>query len=377
MRQPAPYPWNAIERVPRDALTALRGAREALAGMWGRTSLESALTEVIGEPARLVSSQLRAARHRSPRPRSASCLFLSRSGSSRVWLEVEPELAARLTARLLRRPLPMVDPLSPVPDSIQGAVAAIALTVGRRIALDDRLALHATGAAALDALRMMRSSAVAIDATILLTDEAFEVSLIVDAAPCPTGGDATFDRTRLEALGGLMLSLQVVVASAETDGALLESLAAGDVLLAGQGWWVARSEQGLAGRAILCAEGGSLGLPVNLFGDGRIVVLEGTMTVDVDKDAPAPGSDPSGSSADVLAEAPVVVRVELGQVSMTAREWAALRAGDIITTGSRIAERAVLRVAGREVARGELVDVDGELGVRIHELIGQHDGGRS
>jgi flagellar motor switch/type III secretory pathway protein FliN len=79
----------------------------------------------------------------------------------------------------------------------------------------------------------------------------------------------------------------------------------------------------------------------------------------------------------VLADALIVVRVELGQVSMTAREWAALRAGDIITTGRRIAERAVLRVAGREVARGELIDVDGELGVRIHELIGRHNGGTS
>jgi flagellar motor switch/type III secretory pathway protein FliN len=30
----------------------------------------------------------------------------------------------------------------------------------------------------------------------------------------------------------------------------------------------------------------------------------------------------------------------------------------------------LLRVAGRVVARGELVDVDGEVGVRVRELFG-------
>jgi len=74
---------------------------------------------------------------------------------------------------------------------------------------------------------------------------------------------------------------------------------------------------------------------------------------------------------DAVLEAPVVVRVELAQVSMPASDWAKLRPGDVIETGQRLAEPVVLRVAGRAVARGELVDVDGELGVRIRELVGE------
>jgi type III secretion system YscQ/HrcQ family protein len=377
VHSPAPYPWNAIERVPRDAVLALRVLREALAGAWGRHPIESVLAEVVGEPVQLVSTHLHAAGRRGPRARSSACLFKTRSGGGQLLLEVEPELAARLTARVLRRPLGTIDPLSPVPASIQGAVAAIALTVCRRIAHDDRLTLQATGPAAIEALRTMRADAVAIDATILVSDEAFELSVIVDAVVRPTQAESRFDAARLEALGALPLELEVVVGVAQADSALVGSLAPGDALLAGDGWWVTRSERGLEGRAILCAAGASRGIPVNLFDDGRIVVLEGTMTVEVDKDVPVASGDSSGSSAEVLADAPVVVRVELGQVSMTAREWAALRAGDVITTGRRIAERAVLRVAGQEVARGELVDVDGELGVRIHELIGQHNGGTS
>ena len=77
-------------------------------------------------------------------------------------------------------------------------------------------------------------------------------------------------------------------------------------------------------------------------------------------------SDSSVSSTvEVLADAPVVVRVEIGTASMTAREWAGLSAGDVIALGRPIAEPVILRVAGVEVARGELVQVDGEVGVRI------------
>jgi flagellar motor switch/type III secretory pathway protein FliN len=74
-------------------------------------------------------------------------------------------------------------------------------------------------------------------------------------------------------------------------------------------------------------------------------------------------------------EAPLVVRIEIGSVSMTARDWAALRPGDVIESGRRINEPVVLRVAGREVARGELVDVEGEIGVRVREILTGGAGG--
>lgn len=72
---------------------------------------------------------------------------------------------------------------------------------------------------------------------------------------------------------------------------------------------------------------------------------------------------------EVVLDAAVVVRVELGEVGLTAREWARLAPGDVLETGLRVAEPVALRVAGRVVARGELVDVEGELGVRIRELV--------
>lgn len=68
---------------------------------------------------------------------------------------------------------------------------------------------------------------------------------------------------------------------------------------------------------------------------------------------------------EVLEDAPVVVRVELGVVEMKARDWAHLSPGDVVTLGRKLGDPAVLRIGGVEVARGELVQVDGEVGVRI------------
>jgi flagellar motor switch/type III secretory pathway protein FliN len=75
-----------------------------------------------------------------------------------------------------------------------------------------------------------------------------------------------------------------------------------------------------------------------------------------------------GALESAVLDAPVVVRVEVGAVSLAARQWAALKPGDVLQTGCRIAEPVTLRIAGREVARGDLVSVEGELGVRIREL---------
>lgn len=71
-----------------------------------------------------------------------------------------------------------------------------------------------------------------------------------------------------------------------------------------------------------------------------------------------------------VGEVPVVVRVEIGTAEMSARQWASVAAGDVIALGRRVGEAVVLRVSGVEVARGELVEIEGEVGVRITERSG-------
>jgi flagellar motor switch protein FliM len=74
---------------------------------------------------------------------------------------------------------------------------------------------------------------------------------------------------------------------------------------------------------------------------------------------------------DVLADVDIVVRVELGAAEIPASAWAKTRAGDVIALGRKVGEPVVLRVSGTEVAKGELVHVDGELGVRILSRTGE------
>jgi type III secretion system YscQ/HrcQ family protein len=73
--------------------------------------------------------------------------------------------------------------------------------------------------------------------------------------------------------------------------------------------------------------------------------------------------DPSRS--DFAVDAPIELQVEVARFSLTLAELQRLRPGDVLATGRRIGEHVKLRIAGQAFAEGELVDIEGELGVRI------------
>lgn len=65
------------------------------------------------------------------------------------------------------------------------------------------------------------------------------------------------------------------------------------------------------------------------------------------------------------ADAPIELQVELARFSLTLAELQRMRPGDVLVTGRRIGERVTVRMGGRALAEGELVDVEGEVGVRV------------
>ena len=67
-------------------------------------------------------------------------------------------------------------------------------------------------------------------------------------------------------------------------------------------------------------------------------------------------------------DAHVELTVALGTTRLTLRQLGDLAIGQIIELGRPLAGPFELRAAGRVVGRGELVDVDGELAVRIVSL---------
>lgn len=70
-----------------------------------------------------------------------------------------------------------------------------------------------------------------------------------------------------------------------------------------------------------------------------------------------------------LAEAlPVELVVELGRVKLTGAQVLDLEIGDVVALERPLAGLVDLRVGGKLVARGELVNIDGEAGVRLTEV---------
>jgi type III secretion system YscQ/HrcQ family protein len=89
------------------------------------------------------------------------------------------------------------------------------------------------------------------------------------------------------------------------------------------------------------------------------------------EDSPGPGSARAALSPEAtarLAELPVTLTVSLGELTLSAADVARLAPGAVIELDRPVGEPVEIRAGERPLARGELVDVDGALGVRIVEL---------
>lgn len=86
-----------------------------------------------------------------------------------------------------------------------------------------------------------------------------------------------------------------------------------------------------------------------------------------DSNAPA-----AVEATQLLAAAPVEIVAELGRLSVRGDEVLSLVRGGVLSFGGLRATAIALRVGDEIWARGELVDIDGELGVRITELCDAH-----
>ena len=68
---------------------------------------------------------------------------------------------------------------------------------------------------------------------------------------------------------------------------------------------------------------------------------------------------------------PVEVVVELGRRTMLIREVAALKPGDIVDLEQTVDSPLDIRVGEKLLARGELVMVNGRVGLRVTEMPGR------
>jgi len=89
-------------------------------------------------------------------------------------------------------------------------------------------------------------------------------------------------------------------------------------------------------------------------------------------------AQPDGGAREVdlsrLSDIPMELSVEIGRTHMTVGETLDLRVGSVVTLERLAGETADLLVNGSAIARGEVVVIDEQYGLRITEILdGQHD----
>ncbi len=281
-----------------------------------------------------------------------------------VILEADPGLAAWLADRLLGGE-GSVDGSAPLDDVRRGAlayaaakiasVAGMAWRVGPVLTTTDAfVAAIGDGGSAVWSVELSASvPALAAPRTLRL----WVPTAILDALPA---GQAPRLPTELA------LRMCIDAGEAELEASVLGSLQPGDVLVPDVFWWgsgrVRVAAEGAARTSWWCRPGqGGLVVDEQVKGLDSPMAEGRRMSDDVTK------TDTEGA-LDAVGDAPVTLSLELASFELSLEELAALRPGEVVASGVPIGEAVRLRVGRKVVATGELVEVEGEVGVRLIEL---------
>lgn len=314
-----PFPFDALPKLTREDVAA-----QARFHAVPTSEFASALGAVLG-----TEVAIRFLYARAPEP-VAGVLAAFTDGARTVLVEAEPALAREVVARALKHEGGVAE-AKPMRSDVAGAFVAV---------------LH-------HALRRATKTPVRPADPAEVRRE-IVVSLAIDLGGATYGARVAIpppadERTPASLDFPVSLPLATSFLAARPE---IEALEEGDVFLP------PNLLNGAAFALIAPASERGIGVECSAECDpGPRLVIRNDATMATDSN--------SATRGDAALDAPVVVRVELGAVEMKAREWAALGEGDVITLQRKLGEPAILRIAGQEVARGELVQVDGEYGIRI------------
>lgn len=369
-----PFPFAALESLTRADVAQAARLRRVTHALVDVDGIEHALAELVGEP---VTIALRGAR-RMQAPLAAddaTGAVLELAGAPahsahprRVLVEVEGALAAALSTRALRQKSPRVVDASRTPSpALAGSFAAVLVAALRRAHAGGVLKVVAAGPGAVLARDLLQAERDVTTATLTVTvgADAFEARVSVPDALAEPPQELIFSRASLLAMGDATIAMPLVMTTTLASRQDLFDLGMGDVFVPSKNAFAWRVDGAVHGAVAIVAPSAERGLSADLAEDGRLVVRDLLESHPWQEERAMPRADGEATTIESLEHAPVVVRVELGTVEMKAREWAELGPGDVIALGRRVGDPAILRVGGVELARGELVQVDGEYGVRI------------
>jgi flagellar motor switch/type III secretory pathway protein FliN len=355
---PAAFPWSRVPRVTRAAIEARHELFARLLGALDPTRIAGALSHLLGEPLEITRAPLLERRRgevAAASPESSVALEFPEH-ALRLTLQPEADLVRACVARLLEQEFELGWADTGIDAALRGAFAALALEAMRRAAR--REAPELTEPSELQSPWLLHGGV-----SLRLAGKPYRLELWVEALEIAPRARAAPALVGLARLGGVRIEVPWVAAVSSIQLDALRGLQVGDVWLPGSRAWWAPDAPLSAG--LLVPARSERGLPVVVSG-GRIVL--GADAVLVHEELESSMSQEESELERIVGETPLVVRLELGVLELSAAEWAALRPGDVVQSGRRIDDLVVLRAAGREIARGELVDIEGELGVRVLQV---------
>lgn len=289
-------------------------------------------------------------------------------------IEVEAELALALVGAIAGARIPRIARGRRVEPEVAGALAGLFQWLARDLGID----ADASAVLAIDPAPTQLGTYLGLD--VLAIDAAVRIGMLRTTARVAVSVPE-LDRTpamapleTLHRLGNTPLSLPVVVSVGIARAGDLAGLGEGDVVVVDERTSVLAGAEARSGARVREIEPREGFLRVAIDG-GRAELAAaaapadegGSMTDETGATMQLPALEEGARLAEDLAELPLAVRVEIGNATLAAREWAALGPGDVLVLDRRVGDPVSLRIGGRVLARGELVEVDGAIGVRITE----------
>lgn len=370
---PEPFPFAALPELSRVEIDATTRVRHAARTLVRANDVAAAIGELCEAPVSITLRRVRPMNVPGLRGDSMAIVLAPSEDpamTSAILVEMESALAIGLVSRALRQRTPRLTIPLPSPSAeLAGSLGAILHAAFRRAHAGFAWRVIAVGPAqslARDFAALHRR-AVTASLTVELEKDGFEARVSLPFEDLPISRREPLTREALVRLGDAPIALPMVVATCLMNRSEVALLRAGDALLLPS--FQLRNVGGhFTGPVALLAPLGDHGFGADLAEGGGLVLrperVERRPWEARTSEEPYMPDEPN-RTLEVLDEAPVVVRVELGAVEMKASEWAILRPGDVVTLGRKIGDPATLRIGGVVVARGELVQVDGEYGVRI------------
>jgi type III secretion system YscQ/HrcQ family protein len=189
----------------------------------------------------------------------------------------------------------------------------------------------------------------------------------------PAGGALPTATWRRRA-AGLPVEALLTIAATQLPAAELARLAPGDALVFdGTVAGALAAEADWSGRLIVGGHAATVRIDprgaVTVVDDFQLTDAPDERNVVVLKETIMDVSGPTQMATAALAAAPIEVTAELARLTLRGEELLGLAPGVVLTMGAERARAVVLRAGGEIWAEGELVDVEGELGVRVTRLL--------